>query len=233
MATAGFCADAAGGVKLPGWLAAALLLAASAAAEEIDGVAAAQKGTGFDFYVLSLSWSPSFCTLQGSQAGGGQCGPDRDLAFVVHGLWPQFERSYPINCESEEPRRVARDLAETMLDIMPSVGLVGHEWRSHGTCTGLGQADYLAAVRAAYDRINLPTSLDRAAGVRYTTPSAIEKAFRDANPGLAGDGITTTCERGLLDEVRICLTKDLQFRPCPEVDQKSCRAPSISLPPSP
>src|SRR5690606_34550626 len=76
MATAGFCADAAGGVKLPGWLAAALLLAASAAAaEEIDGVAAAQKATGFDFYVLSLSWSPSFCTLQGSQAGGGQCGP--------------------------------------------------------------------------------------------------------------------------------------------------------------
>jgi ribonuclease T2 len=49
----------------------------------------------FDFYVLSLSWSPSFCEGREENGGGGrsqqiQCG-GRPFSFVVHGLWPQYE----------------------------------------------------------------------------------------------------------------------------------------------
>ena len=53
----------------------------------------------FDFYVLSLSWSPSFCEAAAERGNTGrsqqaQCG-ERPFSFVVHGLWPQYERGYP------------------------------------------------------------------------------------------------------------------------------------------
>src|SRR6476469_4564070 len=48
----------------------------------------------FDFYVLSLSWSPSFCATAAERGNGRgptpQCGP-RHYSFVVHGLWPQYD----------------------------------------------------------------------------------------------------------------------------------------------
>jgi ribonuclease T2 len=52
----------------------------------------------FDFYVLSLSWSPSFCEEASERGNSGrsqaQCG-GRPFSFVVHGLWPQYERGFP------------------------------------------------------------------------------------------------------------------------------------------
>ena len=53
----------------------------------------------FDFYVLSLSWSPSFCEAARERGNTGrsqqvQCG-GRPFSFVVHGLWPQYERGFP------------------------------------------------------------------------------------------------------------------------------------------
>jgi ribonuclease T2 len=59
------------------------------------GVAAAQdrrqnEPGQFDYYVLSLSWSPSFCEASGERGAPPQqqCGA-RAYSFVVHGLWPQ------------------------------------------------------------------------------------------------------------------------------------------------
>src|SRR5580704_5376656 len=57
----------------------------------------------FDYYVLSLSWSPSFCEEAQERGNGGrsqqqQCG-GRPFSFVVHGLWPQYERGYPEYCD--------------------------------------------------------------------------------------------------------------------------------------
>lgn len=48
--------------------------------------AAVPLGTGFDFYVLSLSWSPSYCEAEGTDASRQQCAASRPYAFVVHGL---------------------------------------------------------------------------------------------------------------------------------------------------
>ena len=50
----------------------------------------------FDFYVLSLSWSPSFCESAGERGTPPreQCGA-RPYSFVVHGLWPQYDRGFP------------------------------------------------------------------------------------------------------------------------------------------
>lgn len=237
-AIAASCADAA--VTPPGKnpaaalaVAAAALLAACNPSSGNDGAAAAARGTGFDYYVLALAWSPTYCRLEGAQADRRQCGPDRDLAFVVHGLWPQFERGYPQDCRTSEPRRVPDRLADSMGDIMPSRGLVGHEWRTHGTCANLSQADYFAATRAAYDRIRLPDALTEAGRAGRLAPRAVEQAFIAANPGMQADGIAVTCESGLLDEVRICLTKTLDFRVCPQVGGRDCRAGSLTLPAAP
>src|SRR3979490_1711090 len=62
----------------------------------------------FDFYVLSLSWSPSFCEEASERGNEGrsqaQCG-GRPFSFVVHGLWPQYEHGFPDYCERASPSR--------------------------------------------------------------------------------------------------------------------------------
>ena len=84
-----------------------------------------RRGKGFDFYVLALSWSPAYCQIEGSNANRKQCAEDRDLGFVVHGLWPQFETGYPEFCPTRQPDRVPADLGGDYLDIVPSMGLIG------------------------------------------------------------------------------------------------------------
>ena len=51
-----------------------------------------------------------------------------------------------------------------------------------------------------------------------------EEAFIDVNPGLTRDGITVTCDDGRLDEVRICLSRDLQPRACAPDIRRDCRS---------
>ncbi len=193
----------------------------------------AASGTGFDFYVLSLSWSPSFCAAEGGDAPNLQCGADRDFAFIVHGLWPQFERGWPEFCDSGEPQRVPDALARTLRDIMPSPGLVGHQWRKHGTCTGLSQEGFVAAIREAWDAVSIPRRYASAAAATRLDPDAVEADFLAANPGMPAGGIAVTCASGRLDEVRICLGKDLGFRACAEVNERACRAVSVFLPAAP
>ena len=182
------------------------------------------QASGFDFYVLSLSWSPTFCESSAGQSSRQQCGTNRKYGFVVHGLWPQNERGYPEFCASAEPERVPDALGRSMFDIMPSMGLIGHQWRKHGACSGLTQKDYFAETRAAYQAVKLPREI--ASGERSVTLSteAVESAFIAANPGMSKQGIAISCDSQKLEEVRICLNKDLSFRDCREVDRQGCRA---------
>ena len=115
-------------------------------------------GSGFDFYVLSLSWSPSYCEAEGEDANPQQCKAARPYAFVVHGLWPQFERGFPEDCQTDEPK-VSNETLRTLYDLMPSAGLIRHEWTSHGACTGLSQSDYFAVLRAAREKVAIPAAI--------------------------------------------------------------------------
>jgi len=63
------------------------------------------------------------------------------------------------------------------------------------------------------------------------TPDQVEDAFVKANPGLTKAAIAIGCDNRHLREVRICLNKDLQFRECGEVDQRSCRRDNLVMPP--
>lgn len=185
----------------------------------------------FDFYVLALSWSPSYCESAGRRADPAQCRRrGRPFAFVVHGLWPQYDRGYPQDC-SYNPPRIPERLIDDVLDVMPSKRLVIYQWRKHGTCSGLKADEYFALVRKAFEKIKIPPRFAEANEWQTVSPPEIENAFRVANPKLEGDMIAVTCDRRNLREVRICLSKDLEFRACPQVDRQACRNPRVVLPP--
>lgn len=189
---------------------------------------AAGRAGDFDFWVLSLSWSPSWCEATGDARGDAQCA--RPFAFVVHGLWPQWDRGYPSDC----PTRAAgpsRAEVDAVLDVMPSPGLVRHEWRKHGTCSGLSGTSYLKIVRKLFEKIRVPDEYKDPRAPRMVETRAVERAFMAANKGLDADEISISCDSRRLREVRICLKKDLSaFVSCPEVERRDCRAPRVYMP---
>lgn len=191
--------------------------------------APATPNSNFDFYVLALSWSPSYCASEGSKANGQQCATGRRHGFVVHGLWPQFEQGYPQDCDVRE-REVSRAIANSLSDIMPSRGLAAYQWRKHGSCSGLNQNAYFQQVRDAYQRVTIPPRFRSGTVPASISPRIVEDAFITANPGLPRDAIAVTCDRKLLREVRICLDQDLDFRSCREVDRGECRQNMVSMP---
>lgn len=193
---------------------------------------AEDKAGDFDFYVLALSWSPTFCGAERGKKSPQQCGTDKKFSFIVHGLWPQNESGYPQSCASTEPRTVPEALGKPYFDIMPSMGLIGHQWRKHGTCTGLTQKDYMEKIRAAYNKVKLPQDLTSLTGAGSFSAEAIEQKFTEINPGLNAESIAVNCEASKLEEVRICMTKDLAFRPCAQVDRGGCKIKRITVPPA-
>ena len=186
----------------------------------------------FDFYVLSLSWSPSYCEAAAERNGGRtrdqQCA-GRPFAFVVHGLWPQYDRGFPSYCKVPAPR-LNRAIVGAMLDLMPSPRLVYHEWDRHGTCSGLSAGAYFEAVRKARSVVKIPEQfLDHAKPV-MVSPGEVASAFIKANPGLSHDELAVTCDSKRLSEVRICIGKDFAFRACPEMTRRACRRDRVVMP---
>jgi ribonuclease T2 len=187
----------------------------------------------FDFYVLSLSWSPSFCEEASERGNSGrsqaQCG-GRPFSFVVHGLWPQYEHGFPDYCERPSPR-LDRNIMTSMLDLMPAPGLIFNEWDKHGTCSGLGPRAYFETIRKARSAVKIPPEFLELSDPKTVSPSEVEEAFIKVNPGLSDTAISVTCNRTRLSEVRICMSKDLQFRACEELAHRGCRRDQVTMPP--
>jgi ribonuclease T2 len=187
----------------------------------------------FDFYVLSLSWSPSFCEAASERGNSGrsqaQCG-GRPFSFVVHGLWPQYERGFPDYCQRPSPR-LDRNIMTSMLDLMPAPGLIFAEWDKHGTCSGLSARAYFETIRKARSAVKIPPEYLELSETKTVAPAEIEDAFIKVNPGLSNSAIAVTCDRTRLSEVRICMSKDLQFRACEETDRRACRREQVVMPP--
>lgn len=204
-----------------------LLLAALAALTGGSSTSRAASVGDFDFYVLALTWLPGFCLTQAGKADPKECA--RPEGFLVHGLWPQFESGYPKDCDTAAGHDRAAE--QGVRDIMPSAGLAGYEWRTHGTCTGLDEKAYFDQERAAFARIRFPPTFHAPEKRIRTSPAAVEQAFVRANPGLDRSAIAVECRGGVLTGVRICLGKDLSFRSCGEIDGQTCRMQWISAPP--
>ena len=185
----------------------------------------------FDFYVLTLSWSPGFCDTGGSERGGDQCAVGAGQGFVVHGLWPENnDRPYPSDCDSAS--YIPGAALRLTHGVYPAEGLARYEYRKHGTCTGLTPENYFAAVKYAREKIVIPPQLQGPREKLDVAPSDIENAFISTNPGLTSANFALGCSRGELTDVRICIPKSLDgFVDCRKIAGHSCHARSLAVAP--
>jgi ribonuclease T2 len=213
---------------IPAALCASLLTTLAAAAQDQRQDTPGQ----FDFYVLSLSWSPSFCATaaERGRSRAAQCGV-RPYSFVVHGLWPQYDKGFPEYCQLPAPR-LDHSIVASMLDLMPAPHLIFNEWDRHGTCSGQTPRAYFETVRQARAAVKIPPEYADVQEPLSVTPRDVEDAFINANPGLSPRAIAISCARKRLTEVRLCLSKDLQFRDCPGIAKRSCRRDRLVMPPT-
>lgn len=168
-------------------------------------------GAPFDYWVLALSWSPEYCASSEARSDSNQC--KRPHEFIVHGLWPQYERGFPTSCDTTE--RVSAATADRIASLVPDRGLVFHQWRKHGSCSGMGPDAYFATLERAGTRIRVPSAWLRSASQgRHLRHGEIEQAFIEANPGLTSRAIAVDCRADYLREVRVCLDLDLAPRAC-------------------
>lgn len=179
--------------------------------------------------MLVLSYSPDFCAEPGGNKDPRECGAGRKIGFIVHGLWPQGDTSRgPENCGGSP---VSQAIIQATLNYIPIPSLIQHEWTSHGTCSGLSAADFFAALRKARDSVTLPGDLSQPSQTVQLAPSQVEGKLAAANPSYPATAFRTSCYRdGELQEVRVCLNKDLSPRACgPSAGE--CQLPSVTMMP--
>ncbi len=167
----------------------------------------------FDYYVMALSWSANWCAQIGDDRRDPQCDAGRGLTFTLHGLWPQFEDGWPSYCRTTQ-RDPSRSASDAMADIMGGSGLAWYQWKKHGRCTDLPALDYYGLMRRAYAGVTIPPVFAKISKDLEVPAEVIEGAFLESNPQLARDQVTVTCQSGMIQEVRICLSKDLSPRRC-------------------
>jgi ribonuclease T2 len=175
----------------------------------------------FDFYLLNLSWSPEFCH---SHPTAAECAAHS--TFVLHGLWPQNDGgSYPQNCSTApgpaDPSQYR--------DIYPDPSLLEHEWRTHGTCSGLSPEDFFSSARKAFHSVTIPPKLAGLQSQISLPPGQILELFTASNPQIPQAALALSCGNSYLTAVEVCLGKSLQPIACGGV--RSCRANTVRIPP--
>jgi ribonuclease T2 len=190
----------------------------------------------FDYYQLVLSWSPTHCETNSRGHNDTQCGiaRARPYSFVLHGLWPQYERGWPEFCPTRDRPFVPNPVIDSMMDVMPSRGLIIHQYKKHGTCSGLGPSDFFRVSRALFTRIKIPSRYDAPQRAQFQTPDGLVEEFVKANPELSPGMIRVVCGRGnanQLREIRICLTRKGEYRECSGRGRHQCRPQKMFIPP--
>jgi len=135
-----------------------------------------ERAGDFDYYVLSLSWSPNWCAMEGDARGSPQCDVQADFGWVMHGLWPQYEQGWPSFCRTTE-RDPSRSQTAEMADIMGTSGLAWYQWKKHGRCAGLDADSYFDTARRAYEAVNRPEEFRKLTRPVTLPASLIEDAF--------------------------------------------------------
>lgn len=180
----------------------------------------------FDYYLLALSWSPTFCLTRPDNA---QC-TGKGYGFVLHGLWPQYANGgWPQSC----PPMAALSRAERAqgLTVFVTPQLLKHEWAKHGTCSGLGAPAYLDLADKAVGTVKIPDKLQPFNREIYFRAQDIAQMFRESNPGMPANGVAVMCRGPQLSEVRVCMDKDLSFQACGKGVKSNCRSGDIRVPP--
>lgn len=180
----------------------------------------------FDYYVMSLSWSPTYCLTH--QSDTAQCG-GKGFGFVLHGLWPQYARGgFPQDCATPE-HLTPEAIAEGQM-VFPSANLISHEWGKHGTCSGMSALDYFKTADKAHASVHVPASMDAPTHTLQMTAQDIASAVVQANPGMPATALAVVCSGPELSEVRVCLSKSLQAQACGAGVKGNCRPGPIRVP---
>ena len=190
----------------------------------------------FDYYALVMSWSPTYCSEKEGGDYDQQCDRQdgRRYSFVLHGLWPQYERGYPERCRTRKKPFVPQTVIDGMLDIMPSPRLVIHEFKKHGTCSGLEPDAFFDLSRKLFTSVKIPAAYQLPLAEVRTSVEEVEGQFLRANPALTPDMISISCgRRDRLKEIRICFSKAGTPVACGtnEDQARLCRREEVSLPP--
>jgi ribonuclease T2 len=180
----------------------------------------ARSGAGFDFYLLNLSWSPEYCH---SHPTAAECAAHS--TFVLHGLWPENnDGSYPQNCSTApgpaDPSQYS--------DIYPDASLLQHEWKTHGTCSGLSPDDFFMAARKAFYSVTIPPRLAGVQSQISLPPDQILGLFTASNPKIPQAALALSCGNNYLTALEVCLDQSLQPIACSGV--RSCRANTVRIP---
>jgi len=164
----------------------------------------------FDFYVLSLSWSPDFCA---SNDDPQQCSIGKKLGFVLHGLWPQYTRGYPADCSNV---KLPKDAQQKFPNLYPSSKLYTHEWRKHGTCSGLTPIEYMTLAKTLKESVAIPTAYRLPAKAFRATVDDLKAAFIASNPAVSEDALAVQCSGSgrFLQELRVCFSREGQPIAC-------------------
>jgi ribonuclease T2 len=175
----------------------------------------------FDYYLLTLSWSPEFCYTHPDKP---ECGSG--ARFVTHGLWPEnSDGSYPEHCSDApgpaDPSQYA--------DLYPDQGLLAHEWQTHGTCSGMGPDAYFSAMRRTVAGVHIPAALAGISTQISMSPDQIVSGFVQANPGTSADEFSVGCGNNFLSQVQMCVDKNLRPTACQGLN--SCRATVVKVTP--
>ncbi|MFN4170298.1 MAG: ribonuclease T, partial [Pseudorhodobacter sp.] len=83
--------------------------------------------------------------------------------------------------------------------------------------------------RRAFDAVAMPEVFTKISEDLKLPARVVEAAFLEADPRLSRDMVTVTCRAGLIQEVRICLTRDLEPRPCGPDVRRDCTLPDAGL----
>jgi ribonuclease T2 len=193
----------------------------TAAAPEAASQSPVSGSASFDYYLLTLSWSPEYCH---SHPADIQCA--RHSTFVLHGLWPENnDGTYPENCSNAagpaDPSQYS--------DIYPDVSLLQHEWKTHGTCSGLAPDAFFQLARKTFQSITVPPELAGLTKQASMPPAQILGLMTKANPSITAEDMALSCGSNYLTAVEVCVDKQGNPMACSKV--KTCRANTVRIPP--
>jgi ribonuclease T2 len=164
------------------------------------------------FYVLAVSWEPSFCA---TEPGKPECQIETPSSadasrLSLHGLWPDPDEycNVPSDVVALDRQSRFRDLPAVNLSeqvrdaldqVMPGTksALERHEWVKHGTCAAGATPDaYFTAASALIGQLNaseVGALFANNVGAQITT-AQIQKAMNDSFGAGAGDRIKVSCK---------------------------------------
>jgi len=213
-------------------LATALLLAVIPASMARHRAEPVQAGD-FDYFLLTLSLAPGFCSLSPANQAKQECTSLTEADFqqtplTLHGLWPNRTRVsvnlQPHDCDGP-PMALSERLRTELRRYMPGgPGLARYEWRKHGTCSGLSPEVYFSAMvhLAAHANETIGAALrDRLSDGTVRTADLL-RAVGERDPALASATVVDCrSPRGggqaLIEEIRVVLSRDFQPMPAASV----------------